>query len=274
MIKREVPYETPPEWLHDQINMLKNIHRRREDYVKIVGDAERRIGGILRREFDGDKELTNEWLPKVLRADENKENAKYKENDVCVYIYDYLKPLILMWQTSNKIKNQVDKVFTNKIKEMAIFGFSEKTPGIGDIGLAQIVAEVGDFWLYDRPDKVWKRMGLACIDGQAQRRIAGKTKADAERATLHGFSPKRRKIMKMVSKSLMMQNKIDGQPGKYRQAYLERKEYELKKNIKLIHADNRALRHIAKMILYDLWLEWPNYYPVQVSQSNALKKAA
>ena len=67
-------------------------------------------------------------------------------------------------------------------KALPVASFVEETRGFGYLGLAQIVAEAGDLSNYANPAKLWKRFGLAVIDGRAQRRVA-----DKELAIVHGL---------------------------------------------------------------------------------------
>lgn len=62
--------------------------------------------------------------------------------------------------------------------------------GFGALSLAAIVGEAGDVGSFSNPAKLWKRMGLAVIGGERQRKKSG-----AEDALAHGFNPSRRAVM-------------------------------------------------------------------------------
>lgn len=122
--------------------------------------------------------------------------------------------------------------------------------GFGALGLAQIVAECGDLHHYANPAKVWKRMGLAVMpDGQRQRKVA-----DAEQAILHGYSPQRRSLIYVVADSLIKNNREGG----FRTYYLAEKERQREKlpDAPQAHIHNRALRHMSKRLLRELWRAW------------------
>ena len=147
--------------------------------------------------------------------------------------------------------------------------------GLGDLGLAQIVAEcigekkegaytnIGDF----SRDELRKRMGLAVINGKAQ----GRSKLDFE---ANGFNPRRRAIMHCIGEAAMKTK------GPYRELYLYWKKVEEQKAVKegltvkpslwiakqpaserhkyrsVGHIHRRALRYMEKKMLEDLRQHW------------------
>lgn len=135
----------------------------------------------------------------------------------------------------------------------------EATRGAGMRSLAAIVGEAGDLSGYANPAKLWKRMGLAVIDGRAQRRVAMPRGADAkarakalEEIARQGDSPRRRAIMHDVAVKLVMAG------GEYADLYRTRKAYEAERapDMAKNHAHKRALRYAAKRLLRDLWRAW------------------
>lgn len=133
-------------------------------------------------------------------------------------------------------------------KQLPIYPWAADVRGFGALGLAQIVGECGDLWNYANPAKVWKRLGLAVLDGERQQRKSGAT------AIVHGYSPRRRSIMWNIGHSLMQGNR----DGAYRTYYLAEKERQREllpdATQALIH--NRAERHMTKRLLKHLWQAW------------------
>lgn len=135
--------------------------------------------------------------------------------------------------------------------------------GFGEVGLARIVAECGDLRNYAGPAKVWKRMGLAVIDGERQRKVTGAA------ALTHAYVPRRAAIMYNIGESLLKTN-----DGAYRETYLRRKaieqeahpEWAAEKSVDRLtgkpvsahpkHYHNRARRYMVKLLLKDLWQAW------------------
>jgi hypothetical protein len=133
-------------------------------------------------------------------------------------------------------------------KSLPVWPWVEATRGFGPLSFGQVIAETGDLSLYANPAKVWKRMGLAVIEGRAQRRVTDKALAEAM-----GFNPRRRRLMYIVADNLVKLNK-DG----YRSLYDERKLHEVTQHPELsrMHIHRRAGRYMAKRLLRDLWVEW------------------
>ena len=117
--------------------------------------------------------------------------------------------------------------------------------GLGDLGLALIVGAAGDLANYSNPAKLWKRMGMAVIDGERQRKCT-----DAEKAVKHGYKPANRAILWNIEDAIV---KVG---GPYRALYDERKIIELAKGLTKMHAHNRAKRYVGKRLLRDLWNAW------------------
>lgn len=136
-------------------------------------------------------------------------------------------------------------------KELPVWPWAQGVRGFGALGLAQIVGECGDLANYANPGKVWKRMGLALVNGERQGR-----RTDPEEALAHGYSPQRRALMYVIADSLMKGNR----DGEYRTYYLAEKERQREKlpDAPAAHIDNRARRHLAKRLLKHLWQAWNN----------------
>ena len=69
-------------------------------------------------------------------------------------------------------------------------GWAKDVRGFGELSLAAIVGEAGDLSGYSNPAKLWKRMGLAVVNGERQRK-----KSDAAEAAAHGYRPARRSVV-------------------------------------------------------------------------------
>ena len=136
---------------------------------------------------------------------------------------------------------QLAKQLPQAVQDMAT-----ATKGLALPSVAAIVGEAGDIGSYATVSRLWKRMGLAVIDGKAQ----GKRK-DKKEADKHGYSPGRRSEMHVIGDCLLRAG------GAYADLYRTRKEHELtKENITKGHAHKRALRYIEKRLLRELWQTW------------------
>ena len=149
--------------------------------------------------------------------------------------------------------------------------FGQAIRGFGAGSLAVIVGEAGDLSNYSTHSKLWKRMGLAVMDGVRQGGL--KKTSSKDLWVEHGYSPIRRSRMWNIGDTLMKGNK----DGQYRTAYLARKEYEreralasgltvapaakipAKRKDEFMsdgHVHLRAQRYMEKRLLRNLWQAW------------------
>lgn len=143
-------------------------------------------------------------------------------------------------------RRKLERQMVKLAKHLPAYAFVESVNGFGAMGFAQIVGEAGDLSNYANPGKLWKRMGLAVINGKSQRRVAG-----AE-ALEHGYSPIRRSIMYCIGDSMIKKQNA------YRELYLARKVTEAEKmpDGTKMHHHRRAQRYMEKRLLKDLWKFW------------------
>jgi hypothetical protein len=147
--------------------------------------------------------------------------------------------------------------------------FGAGVHGFGARSLAIIVAEAGDLSLYPKKGHLWKRMGVALVDGVRQ---GGLSKTAGKEAWIaHGYNRERRSRMWTVGDSLIKAH------GPYREVYLARKAYEreraeaaglivapsakipTKRAAEFMsdgHVHRRAQRYMEKRLLRDLWQAW------------------
>lgn len=132
------------------------------------------------------------------------------------------------------------------------------TRGLGFLGIALLIGATGDLRRYSNHSKVWKRLGLAVIDGRCQRKVPG---AEGIR---QGFSPNRRSMVwSMGATMLRTQSELpEGPrrrarpPGPFRLGYDARKSYELANGLPKGHAHNRAKRYMEKKLVRNIWRAW------------------
>lgn len=136
-------------------------------------------------------------------------------------------------------------------RSLPVYTWVDGVRGLAEIGLAKIIGEAGDLSKYDNPAKLWKRLGLAVIDGRRQGDPG--PGASAEDWTEHGYNPKRRSEIWNIADSLIRAQWrgakededtgeiTDGYPlGKYGEMYAARKAYEQAKNEAGDYADVAA----------------------------------
>ena len=231
--------------------------RRRQDMLRARQRLELQAMAVCRRYRDGDKvEGMKLWL-------EVKANPAH---DLRVW----LAPFIAAMAPLDTAKAEIEKALAKLVKQLPVYGWAKAIPGLGDVSFAGILGECaigpGE---YRTVSALWKRMGLAVIDGGRQRRVLGAAALD------HGYNAERRSLMWNVAASLIKAQlrsikgddgkKIEGSSyalGELGQVYLDRKAYLVARNATLetawtpAHIHNDAGRYMTKRLLRSLWQEW------------------
>lgn len=170
----------------------------------------------------------------------------------------------------DELEKAATKEMTRLAKELPVWtAWGEGINGFGALSLAVIVGEAGDIGEYRGEAGLWKRMGLAVLDGVRQGGL-GKSAAKEDWIT-HGYNRQRRSRMWTIGDALIRQQ------GPYREIYLRRKETERAKAAAagLIiapaakipkaraaefmsdgHIHRRAQRYMEKRLLRHLWRKW------------------
>ena len=150
-----------------------------------------------------------------------------------------------------------EKLLTKLGKQLPVIEWANGIAGLSPRFLALIVGECGiGPGEYRTVSALWKRMGLAVIGGERQRRVTG------DAAIEHGYVARRRSLMWNIGESIIKQQvrKCDDDVrmaiGDYGRIYLERKVYEATKTDRPIIAHNRAKRYMEKRLLRELWRAW------------------
>lgn len=212
------------------IDALREAYRHRTDLLNAEGNLTRQIKSLERR------------IRSQVEA----------EPDVIKLLARSAAPFLE--KTRDEIssnKKQLEAEIVKRVKAMPIWKtFGEPIRGFGAIGLGQIIGVAGDLSNYSTPAKLWKRFGLAVINGGRQRKCT-----DADLALLHGYSPRRRSVMWTIGHMMMMKK-----PEQYRPIYDAYKISQKEKHPEMSDGqiDNRAHRYVQKRLLLNLWKAWRN----------------
>jgi hypothetical protein len=150
-------------------------------------------------------------------------------------------------------------------RQLPVWPFCNQVRGVGKLGLAVIVGEAGDLCGYPKHGHLWKRLGLAVIDGKRQGSVPANLGREerAEAWTERGYNPNRRaQVWSFLDDSLLRGQwrggKDDGPGyplGPYGEKYARKKaEYLARDDIAA--PDAAARRYMAKCFVRDLWREW------------------
>lgn len=170
-----------------------------------------------------------------------------------------------------------EKRIAKLARQLPVYPWVKSVWGFSDLALGKIVGEAGDIGSYRNPSCLWKRMGLAVINGIRQRRVT-----DADEALLHGYNAQRRSTMWNIGNGLIggMGKGVRPIVGEdwqaredwsdYQKLYVGRMIYLAERDPEAHarpatdagkmsfsrHAHNAAKRYVEKRALRDLWSQW------------------
>jgi len=239
------------------IRDIREHHRRRVDLMRAMQRLTLQIKAICRRFCDGDK-TEAEVLYKAITGK--------GEHPLAAAAGEWCTPFLVAQSCIEEDRKGEEKQLKQLAKQLHVAEWVEGVRGFALPSLAAVIGETGDLFNYDNPAKLWKRMGLAVIQGGRQRRVTG------DAALEHGYSPDRRSIMWNIGGCV-----IKSGSGHYREVYDERKAFEIAKAeaagltvapagkipkkraaefMSAGHVHNRAQRYMEKRLLRDLWRVW------------------
>lgn len=239
-------------------------HRQRMFGMKQRKSADLALGSFLRTQLGWRKDL-----PEAERKAIAVEAAALIKNPVDSPWESIIAASNASRAPFDEIEANTKKQMTDNAKQLSAWKeFGESILGFGLASFATIIGEAGDLSRYSNHSKLWKRMGLAVMDGKRQG--APGTGASAEDWIRHGYSPLRRSHVwnigdTMLKAQIRVVKDAAGEDtgerisrGEYGAIYLARKAYEIAREpeIKPIVAHRRAQRYMEKRLLRNLWRAW------------------
>lgn len=254
--------------------------RRRMDLMRARMRLENQATSACRRICNGDKHEGQKLWGKI-------------KGDPDHHLRTWFDPYLLAMQPLIAAQGELEKVLAKLVRKTAVAEWAKGVSGFGEVSLAGIIGEsrVGP-GNYRTVSSLWKRMGLAVIDGGRQRKVTG------DQALMHGYNAERRALMWNIGNCLIKAQvrnhkdedgkKIEGSDyalGELGQLYLERKAYLNERNATMEtpltkpHIHNEAKRYIEKRLLRQLWQAWRRAYGTpepdqELPASEPLKQAA
>jgi len=222
----------------DNIAQIVQMHRMRRRWMKARNALILQAKAACRAFADGDKTAGTKLFDRARKG-------ALEPHEMAVEIV--LMPFLAAIERFDGEMAAIEKTLRKMAKGLPVYPWVKSVGGFGEGNLAAIIGEAGDLSNYSNPAKLWKRMGLAVIGGERQRRVS-----DADLALVHGYSPERRSIAYLLGECLMKAKS----KNPYGPLYDERKAYELTRVKTPAHAHNRAVRYITKRALRDLWRAW------------------
>lgn len=270
---------------HCQCALIGNLieqHRYRWQMIRARQRLELQGQAFCRSFVDGDK---------VAAAKLWADCRKDKEHEFRIWLAPFMaamEPLIAS-------QLETEKKLAKMVRTLPVYEWAKSVSGFGDVSLSAVIGELGCAPTdYKSVSAIWKRMGLAVINGGRQRRVTG------DAAIEHGYNSERRAIMWNIGACLLKAQvrnekdedgkKIEGAAyaiGDFGQLYLDHKAslvarneagefaeaaeaavkaakskgskpnaHNLEGKLAPAHIHNRAQRYIEKRLLRELWRAW------------------
>lgn len=165
----------------------------------------------------------------------------------------------------DSLRAQTEKEMRRLVKSLPVYAWTKDVAGFGELGLAIIIGETGDLNNYATKERVWKRLGLAVIEGERQQK-----RTNTDQAAAHGYTPRRRAEIWTIADSMFKhqwvgakEDRAAGPSGPYGEVYARRKAHtEGREGWTLAHRDNDARRVMTKALLENLWRVWHGNVPI------------
>lgn len=261
----------PLTWLAPVIDQLVELQVRRTFYIKRIGMLDNSVKALARRALGWQWDMT-EPERKKLNAQASKLVAMMLASHVppeglssvasaiaadLAVVRDAREPLV-------SARTTIEKQMRKLARSLPVWPWAEQVRGLGELGVAVIVGETGDLSNYATKERVWKRLGLAVLDGKRQGN-PGKN-ASAEDWTAHGYNPRRRAEMFAVIGDPLFRaqsqrvdretGEITAEAGVYRTVYDAEKAKYLEQGKTKAHAHMHGQRVMTKRLLEDFWRAW------------------
>lgn len=171
------------------------------------------------------------------------------------------------------MRTGAEKEMRRLAETLPVWKWSVGVKGFGALGVAIIAAEAsgprGDVGSYATKERLWKRLGLAVIEGSRQRRVT-----DATAAEQHGYNPRRRSEIWTIADSMFRHqwagaNEEAGTAahpaGPYGAVYMRRKSHTEGREWTGGRRENDARRVMTKALIEDYWRVWRGMDPLAVA---------
>lgn len=276
-------------------DQIKYHHRQRNYAMEQRKRADLALGSFLRIVLGWNKDLPkaeSDAIKKTVKAIietgervvKNEAKAPDKQKPVegldapaYVEFHDLIVSSIKAREPFDALEKENTKRMEKLAEQLPVWSaWAKDVRGFGARSLAVIIGEAGNLSKYPKKGHLWKRMGVAVLDGVRQGGL--KKTAAKEDWIAHGYNKERRSRMFVIGDCLVKSG------GHYREIYLARKEYErqMAEGLGLIvapaakipakrkdefmsegHIHRRAQRYMEKKLLRDLRSEWNRCEAIQ-----------
>ena len=178
---------------------IVGLGRRRKFYLGAVQGLKQRLVAYARGAFgfsgdasDADREKTSARALALVEALIAGKPAAEKDAEIAEAIIDEALAVHIGLEQLTGRRKDVERDMVKVVRALPVHEWAKGVRGLGDIGLAVVVAEAGDLAKYPHYQMLWKRLGLAPYDGHAMSTWRAKGGLSADEWTSAGYSPRRR----------------------------------------------------------------------------------
>lgn len=244
---------------------LAELQYRRKFYINRINMTGNAVRALTRRALgwnldlpEAERKKINARAERIVAAVAAGREVPEDDAEVAAAIAPDLAVARLASKPMEDARHSIELDMKRIVRRLPIYEWAKTVKGLGEIGLAVIVAEAGDLARYQNPAKLWKRLGLAPHNGRAASTWRFKGGLSADDWTGLGYSPRRRaQIYGCVEEPMM--KACAG--TKYRAVYDHAKETFTPRAESKAHAHRHAMRVMAKEITLDLWRVWHGFTP-------------
>lgn len=246
------------------IDQLAELQVRRKFWISTVNKQTNTVKALVRRglgwrydEEECDREKVNARAARIVAAALAGKEQKPEDQAVFLALASDLAAVAGAIEPCMAARHQIELEMKRIVRRLPIFAWAKEVKGFGELGLAVIIAEAGDLSKYPKKGHLWKRLGLAPLDGKAMSTWRMKGGLTAEEWTVAGYSPRRRaEVYAVISEPLFRAQSVAA--GPYRGAYDRRRELTATTNPDWTkaHSHMDALRVMTKHLLKHLWQAW------------------
>lgn len=257
--------------LPNPVQLLIALHRRRKFVMSMQSRMDRgteaylaALAGLTRTTPERERKAIWKQVTTVRAIVEKAEKTSGASAVRPGHLPAWADPLIIISnkiarQPWDRIRRDCERELEAAVKRLPVWSWVSTVRGLGPLGAGCLIAEAGDLGAYPSKSHLWKRFGLAVIDGSRQRK---QTASDA--AALHGYSPRRRSQVYVVAESLFRAQwrKQEGQErgspaGPYGEAYARRRAATAGRDgWTLAHQHADGLRYMSKKLVSHMRAAW------------------
>ncbi len=262
MTKSEVPVSA-------LIDHLAELQVRRKFWSSCINKQTNAAKALVRRAMgwrydadEGDRAKVNSRAARILAAALAGKDQKAEDAAVYQALAADLKAFGHAIEPCQRQRHEIELDMKRAARKLPIYAWAKAIPGLGELGLAIIIAEAGDLSGYPKKGHLWKRLGLAPFEGRAFSTWRMKGGLSAEQWADAGYSPRRRaEIYAVISEPLFRAN--SAAQGDYRAIYDRRRASTAiaHPDWTKAHSHMDGLRVMTKYLLRDAWREWRRASP-------------